>query len=201
MEQYLWKRLIAHGFFCATKITTFIWRKRSTVPCFVSLVYCLVAKFIRCILTGQEPWKHLHSLLSRWGDCYDFKSGLRATSWKCHCKFPFIYFFFFFFLFYKGHVFIFFNSFLSPLEKWRDGKIFLQFRFPPNREVNIFRQSLVRTLNSTLHEDFFKIKGFSVQNGGQCRTSWYVKILKIFFVEGDVPRGISIDQGSQTFTS
>lgn len=58
MEQCLWKRLITHGFFCATKITTFIWRKRSTVPCFVS-VYCLVVNFMRCILTGQEPWKHL----------------------------------------------------------------------------------------------------------------------------------------------
>ena len=88
MEQYLWKRLIAHGFFCGTKITTFIWRKRSTVPYIVS-VCCLVVKFIPCILTGQEPWKHLTYIIVpgrwplsfQWSHIYFFKLSF-ITTWK-----------------------------------------------------------------------------------------------------------------------
>ena len=42
------------------------------------------------------------------------------------------------------------------------------------------------------------MKIFSISKDFQFKMA--VKIMKIFFVEGDVPRGISINQGSQTFT-
>lgn len=80
MEQFLWRLFFILDFFCATKITTFIWRKRSTAPCFVS-AYCSFVDFIRCILTSQEP---VETVPLKCFSCHDSDCNIYQVTYDIH---------------------------------------------------------------------------------------------------------------------